>query len=49
MLNLRVIDTGTRTLPSDLKDLPFSDQRVIDRLNRLIDETEGIDVRVFPH
>jgi hypothetical protein len=39
VLNLRVIDTGTRTLPSDLKDLSFSDQRVIDRLNRLIDET----------
>jgi hypothetical protein len=38
VLNLRVIDTANRPIPSDLRDLSFADQRMIDRLDRLIDE-----------
>jgi hypothetical protein len=34
-----VIDTANRTVPSDLRDVSFADPRMIDRLNRLIDET----------
>ena len=42
VLNLRVIDTANRPIPSDLRDLSFADPRIIDRLDRLIDE-------IIPH
>jgi hypothetical protein len=38
VLNLRVIDTANRPIPSDLRDLSFADPRMIERLDRLIDE-----------
>ncbi len=38
VLNLRVIDTANRPIPSDLRDLSFADPRMIERLDRLIDQ-----------
>jgi hypothetical protein len=37
ILNIRVIDTGARPVPSDLKNKSFQDREMIDRLNALID------------